>query len=139
MVPNYYNLSGKATRVIYYAESAGPLVAGTPPKRPALEYISGSLDVSVSGSDLSVVTTPVGTIVTALVKRSGLPGANTFFSLLIPDANLADQSVTINTIGVLSVAREVSNIGPGQRETYTEVPLTGTAANIVQPAAATSR
>ena len=128
--PNYYNLAGSSVRVVYYPEAAGPVVAGTPPMRPALEYISGSLDVIVSGAALVQTSTPAGTLVTALVKKGGVPGANTYFSVLIPDVNLANQSVTINTIGILSVTREVSNIGPGQRETYTAVDLTGTAASI---------
>ena len=134
--PNYYNLAGNSVRIVYYPEAAGPVVAGTPSKRPALEYISGSLDVTVSGADLEQTKTPVGTFVTALVKKGGVPGANSFFSVLIPDVNLVDQSTTINTVGVLSVTREVSNIGPGQRETYTEVELTGTAASIALPLAA---
>lgn len=133
-MPNYYSLNGKSIRVIFYPEAAGPIVAGTPPKRPALEYISGSLDVTVTGGDLTLTVTPVGTLVTALVKKGTVPGAATYFSILIPDVTLMGNSLPINTLGILSLHREVSNIGPGQRETYTEVALTGTAANIIQPA-----
>jgi hypothetical protein len=132
-MPNYYNLSGRSTKVIYYSEAGGPLIAGTPPKRPSLEYISGSINVTVSGTDLTVSKLEIGTLVTALINKTGVPGAATYFSLLVPDVNLNGQSVAIQTLGFLTNTREVSNIGPGQRETYTEVALSGTAGNVATP------
>jgi len=87
----------------------------------------------VSGADLTVTKLEIGTIVTALINKTGVPGAATYFSLLVPEVNLNGQSVTIQTIGCLTNTREVSNIGPGQRETYAEVALFGTAGNVATP------
>ena len=135
MKPNYFNLSGNSTKVIYYAEAGGPIIAGTPTKRPALEYMSGSMNVTVSGPDLQLSTVPVGTLVTAAIHKGGLPGATTYFSLLVPDVNLTNQqSVAIHTIGLLTNTREVLNIGPGQKESYAALVLSGTAADILTPA-----
>ena len=56
----------------------------------------------------------------------------TVFAVLIPDARVdGTHSAAIHTIGMLSVHRGTSNIGPGQLETYTSVQLTGTAGNKV--------
>ena len=61
-------------------------------------------------------------------------GGVTVFGVLIPDVNLGDGSTgAVHTVGVVSVHRGTSNIGPGQLETYTTVQLTGTAANRVMP------
>lgn len=134
---NYYNLSGPATRILWYPEGrGGPIVAGGPAPGPVLVYSSGSLDVSVSGDGLTISRTPVGTLVTAIVKAplpiAGAPGA-TGFAVLIPEVQVAGGQVAVRTIGVLSVNRGGSINAPGQIETYTEMPLHGHAANIILP------
>ncbi len=130
---NYYSLTGHSTHVTYYATGAGPIVAGQPPPGPSLEYISGSIDVVATGDALTITTTPIGQFVTALIKENGVPGARTYFSVLIPDVKVGNQGVAVHSIGVLSITRPVSNIGPGQIESYTELALQGTASNIERP------
>ena len=63
-----------------------------------------------------------------------MPGGVWSFGVLIPDVEVDASAVAVSTNGVLAVHRGVSQLGPGQLETYTEVPLKGTAANIVLPA-----
>ena len=77
----------------------------------------------------------VMSFVTAVVKKTQIvPGGVTVFAVLIPDANVDGTSTTaIHTVGVVSVHRGVSNIGPGQLERYTTLQLKGTAANIALP------
>jgi hypothetical protein len=135
---NYFDLSGHSTRVGWYPNGKGgpikqPAAAGAA-NRGLLEYSSGALEASVSGDDLKVFATPVGTLVTAIVKKDGIvPGATISFMLLVPDVNDAPNGVAIHTIGVLSTHRPTPRLGPGQLETYTELPLTGTALNVEFP------
>jgi hypothetical protein len=132
-MPNYYDLNGHSTRISWYPEgTGGPIVVGRP-TGPVLEYSSGSMDASVSGDDLTITTTPMGTFVTAVVKKTNIvPGGVTVFAVLIPDVIVdGTNSAAIHTVGVLSLHRGTSNIGPGQLETYTTVQLTGTAGNKV--------
>jgi hypothetical protein len=136
VMPNYYDLHGHSTRIAWYPEGkGGPIREGGPAANAVLEYSNGSLDATVSGEDLTVSTTPAGTFVTAIVKKTNIvPGGVTVFAVLIPDANVDGRhSAAIHTVGVLSVHRGTSNIGPGQLETYTTLQLRGTAANIVLP------
>jgi hypothetical protein len=135
IMPNYYDLHGHSTRIAWYPEGrGGPIREGGPAAgAPVLEYSSESLDASVSGDDLTVTKTPIGTFVTAVVKKTNIvPGGVTVFAVLIPDARVdGTHSAAIHTIGVLSVHRGTSNIGPGQLETYTSFQLKGTAANVL--------
>jgi hypothetical protein len=132
-----YDLSGRSTRIQWYPKGTGGPVTKPPSTGPVLHYSGGSLDVSVSGDDLQVSSSRAGTWVTAIVKKTGIvPGAITCFSVLVPDASVdSGQHVAIQTIGVLSIHREVSLLGPGQLETYTSVALAGSAAILQMPAA----
>jgi hypothetical protein len=100
-----------------------------------LEYSSGSLDVSVAGDDLTVSSSPAGTFVTAVIKKTKIvPGAVTSFCLVVPGVVIGGaNSVAVHTVGMLAVHRGASLIGPGQLETYTSMDLKGTAASIVMP------
>jgi hypothetical protein len=136
-MPNYYDLHGSSTRVAWYPQGrGGPVRVGGPAANaPVLEFSNGSLDVSVWGDDLTINQTPIGTFVTAVVKNTNIvPGGVTVFGVLIPDANVSStNSAAIHTVGVLSIHRGTSNIGPGQLEAYTTLKLKGTAANIALP------
>ncbi len=133
---NYYDLSGDSTRIAWYPNGrGGPIREGGPPAAaPVLDYSSGLLDVSVFGTGLTVSQTPAGTLVTALVKSATIPGATTHFVVLIPDvSDDGTHGIAISTFGALVVHRGVSNLGPGQLETYTEMSLTGVATTVVLP------
>jgi hypothetical protein len=136
-MPNYYDLHGHSTRIAWYPEGrGGPIVVGGPPANaPVLDYSSGSLEASASGDDLTVTTTPIGTFVTAVVKKSSIvPGGVTVFAVLIPDVRVSSAgNAVIHTFGVVSVHRGTSNISPGQQETYTTIQLQGTANNVERP------
>lgn len=137
---NFYDLRGHlhghAAHVIWYPHGkGGPIIAGGPPANaPVLIYSNGGAAVTVWGAKLTVGdATPAGTFVVAIVAQSGLPGASESIGLLIPDVTVNGAPVAVHTVGVLANHREVSNIGPGQIETYTEVNLKGTAASVVFP------
>src|SRR5262249_9375493 len=132
----FYDLKGSSTHVTWYpAGKGGPLAVGGPPANaPLLVYRDDSSDVSVWGDDLMVGdSTRAGTFVVALIKRTGLPGADLSFALLVPDVHVDASAVPVQTIGVLTKHREVSQIGPGQLENYTEINLKGTAAHVLMP------
>jgi hypothetical protein len=136
---NYYDLKAGSTHVGWYPQGkGGPIHAGSPfTNGPVLDYSHGSLHVSVSGNDLTISSSPAGTIVTAIVEKAkivpGGPG-NTVFVVLIPDVqDQGSSSVRIHTFGILSAHRGASIHAPGQLEKYTEVRLKGTATNIKMP------
>lgn len=134
--PNLYDLKSHHTHVTWYPTGkGGPIVqGGPPPGAPVLVYRDQSTDVTVWGENLTVSdATLAGTFVVALIKRTGLPGANISFAMLIPDVTVDGAEVQVHTIGVLSKSREVTQIGPGQRETYAELSLKGTAARVIMP------
>lgn len=137
---NFYDLrgqlNGQSTQVAWYPQGkGGPIVAGGPPAAaPVLIFSDGGAPVTVWGSQLTVgAATPAGTFVVAVVARSGLPGASVSLGVLIPDVAVNGAPVAVHTVGVLANHREVSQIGPGQIETYTELDLQGTAASVVLP------
>lgn len=128
---NYYDLSGHSTRINWYPNGKGGPIRVGASVGPVLEYSSGSIDASASGADLTVSTSPVGTFVVAVIKKSQIaPGAITSFAVLIPDVVDAPNGVSVRTIGVVSVHRGTARLGAGQLETYTELALTGTAQHI---------
>jgi len=137
---NFYDLRGHlhghATEVAWYPNGkGGPIIAeGPPPGAPVLIYSNGGSQVTAWGSQLTVsAPTPAGTFVVAIVERNRLPGASVSIGVLIPDVAVNGAPVAVHTIGVLASHREVSHIGPGQVETYTELSLNGTAAHVILP------
>jgi hypothetical protein len=130
---NYYDLNNRSTHVGWYPQGkGGPIHPGGPSANaPVLDYRHNSLNVSVSGNDLTISPSPAGTIVTAIVEKAkpipGAPGGTTFV-VLIPDVQAEDShGVAVHTVGVLSAHRGASIHTPGQLEKYTEVDLKGTA------------
>jgi hypothetical protein len=137
---NFYDLRGhvhgQPTHVTWYPNGkGGPIIAGGPPAgAPLLTYSNGGTSVTAWGTQLTVgAPTPAGTFVVAIVERSGLPGASMSLGVLIPDVAVNGAAVAVHTVGVLASHREVSQIGPGQVETYTEISLNGTAADVLLP------
>jgi hypothetical protein len=135
-IANFYDLHGHSTHVNWYPHGkGGPIkVDGPPPGAPVLVYSHGGSNVTAWGDQLTVgAPTPAGTFVVAVVDKLGLPGEVVSFGVLIPDVAVNGSPVSVHTIGVLANHREVSDLGPGQVETYTEINLKGTAANVVLP------
>ena len=133
-IANFFKLSGHGTHVIFNADPGGPLTPGGPALPVSLEYTHGTTHVVASGADLEVQKIKTGRVVTAVINKSGIvPGAFTYFSVVIPDTLVTGGNVTIHTLGFLTVHRPTANIGPGQEQIYTEIALQGTAAAIVRP------
>jgi hypothetical protein len=134
--PNYFDLSGDSIRIGWYPDGSGGPVKEGQPLGPVLQYTDVSGSQTITGKKLTVSSTAVGTFVTAIVKDTGVvPGAVTAFAALIPDVAVdGRQSVAISTLGALSTHRGVAQLGPGQLERYTLIPLTGTAASLTLPA-----
>jgi hypothetical protein len=137
---NFYDLHGhlhgQSIHVTWFPHGkGGPIVLGGPSAgAPQLVYSKGGSSVTAWGDQLTVsAPTPAGTFVVAVVEKLGLPGAVLSFGVLIPDVTVNASPVAVHTVGVLAEHREVAQIGPGQVETYTEIPLKGTAANPVTP------
>jgi hypothetical protein len=129
---NLYDLHGHGSRIVYYPEGRGPIPVGDGPG-PLLIYDNGSAQVECRGDKLKVgQQTWAGTIVTALIRDTGIvPGA-----VVIPDVipPPTDGSVPVHSIAVLANHRGSPALGPGPLETYSEFAVTGIAALIRLPA-----
>jgi hypothetical protein len=139
---NFYDLrghlNGHSVHVTWYPDGkGGPIIVGEPPvEGPVMTFSTGRAEVTAWGDRLTVgAPTPAGTFVVALVEQLGLPGASESIGVLIPDVTVtvSGPAVPVHTVGVLATHREVSDLGPGQVETYNEISFKGTAAIVEFP------
>jgi hypothetical protein len=87
---------------------------------PHLTYDDHGTAHTFSGTQLVRTDTPVGTLLSVVVKPS-IDADTTFFSLMLPNVNLAgESSCKIETFGVTTV-RHTTIAGPsrGQLDDYT--------------------
>lgn len=120
--PNMYQLHGGGIHVTYSTTSIG----GT----PLFDYHDAQGSKSFSGDQINVAETPIGNLVTVVIRLTPDSGS-TSFSVLIPIVNLSGlgQAAHIHTEGITTVHR--FSIAPallrGQIELYHFTPMSGTA------------
>jgi hypothetical protein len=121
--PNVFQLQGGSIRVTYSNGSGG--------SKLHLSYQDAVESLDFEGTQVQVTDTPIGTLVTVVIRRTVDTGG-TSFSVLIPVVNLPsgpDQSASVQTEGITTVHRfsVVAMFNRGQTETYQVTPLSGTA------------
>jgi hypothetical protein len=134
--PNFYQFEGKGgVKVSWYPKGrGGPIKVGGPGNAPVLLFQSTKVpQVTLAGAALTVTGGVTGTYVQGIIEQTGLPGAFVAVGVLIPDVVVGTTAVKTTALGILSDTREVSNVGPGQIEKYSEFALDGTASVIVLP------
>jgi hypothetical protein len=127
--PNQYHLYGDGISVAYYPDGFGPIIE---PRGPLnLVYQDAYRSLPFYGEEVRTVEVPdLGTVVSVTIAEAVDTGS-TSFSLLIPvvDMPTGQSSVYIQTEGITTVHRIfVGLIGHPQSETYTVIPLNGSAA-----------
>lgn len=123
---NFFTLTGKDDTQIVYSTSS---ITG----EPQLTYRDRAHDLSFRGDDITVATSPLGTLVTVVLES--IPDIHTFTAtLVLPDINLGDRQVVrfktmvILTTNLTSIGGPALVIGPVQ--TYQVVKLTGVAQHV---------
>jgi len=123
--PTLYQLHGKGLCVTYSTTS----IEG----RPRFSYQDSQENKSFSGDEITVTQSPIGALVTVVIRV--VPDAgSTSFSVLIPLVNLSSSapSAPISTDGITTVHR--SSIAPaldlGQIQTYHVAKLSGLASHV---------
>jgi len=132
--PNLYQLSEGQLHVSYLTHS-GPATPQFPQGPPHFIYQDASQTLSFSGSDIEVVETALGQIVSVRIRVTVDTGSTTF-SVLVPRVNLmAGQPAPIHTEGITTVHRFslVPGLNQGQQDLYTVTVLHGTASDVIVP------
>jgi hypothetical protein len=128
--PNDYTLHGGNIQVGYQTFVQGPPHLGGPTP-PIVTYKDPTHSLTFSGTQVQVVNTEVGQIVSVVIaKEEAIQGGDititmsTTFSFLIPEIVLPDNSAPVHTVGVTTTFRLANS---GQLQKYSTVALTGTA------------
>ena len=120
--PNLFELTGEYTRITYSTTS----ITG----QPQFHYHDQKRDVNVTGDEIRLLETEIGTLVTVTLEV--IPDLHTLtVSLLVPEINLNEGNESpLSTQAILTTHR-TSIGGPGlvegQLQTYEVVALEGTA------------
>lgn len=130
---NAFTFTGDRTQISYLTRSPGPIHPGDEDHgRLVYEGIEG--DHTFSGKEIQLQQSPLGTLLTVVLKLPGDTGGLTI-TVLVPEVIDAtrDKPVTFETIGIKASSR--GNFGgPGVKLTYTILPLLATANIVLQPA-----
>jgi hypothetical protein len=121
ITPNIYNLHGPQLVVSYATGQA----AGLGP----FYYQDPHQTLNFQESDLNIVATEIGTLVTVFIHKT-IDFGSTTFTLLVPNATLGEGfgPMQINTVGITTLHRFlIFPNAQAQTELYTVTNLTGTA------------
>ncbi len=137
--PNLYQLSGGyhhgGQLHVSYLTHSGPATPQFPQGPPRFTYQDASQSLSFSGSEIEIVETELGQIVSVRIRMTIDTGSTTF-SVLIPRVNLVPgQPATIHTEGITAIHRLTlaPGLNHGQLDQYSVTPLHGTASDVIVP------
>lgn len=132
--PNLYQLRSGHLHVSYLTHS-GLATPQFPQGPPHFTYQDASQTLSFSGSDVEVVQTELGQIVSVRIRLTVDSGSTTF-SVLVPRVNLVPgQPAPVHTEGITAIHRLslVPGLNHGQQDQYSVTPLHGTASDVIVP------
>lgn len=128
LTPNEYRLSGHHLDLEYLPTGPGA--------EPFFSYQDPTRSLAFRGTEVEVVQTAAGQLVSVVIVRTVDIG-DTTFSVLIPRVNLADgqKSAPVRTVGITAIHRTslAPGLGHGQTDSYSTVQLVGTATNGIIP------
>jgi hypothetical protein len=131
---NEFTFVGDRTQISYLTQSPGPIHPGGGEDHGRLEYQGIEGDRTFSGKDIELEDSPLGTLLTVVLKLRGDTGGLTI-TVLVPHVFdvTRDNPVTFETIGIKASSR--GNFGgPGVELAYTILPLLATAKRVLLPA-----
>lgn len=124
-----FDVSSDGLHVTY--TSAGP------DGQPHLTLVSAARDLSFTGDQIRTAVSPdLGTLVSVTIWRT-VDAGSTSFTLIVPPVILAspDAEASVELVGITTVHRfsVVRRFNRGQRDSYSQVTLTGKARAGVTP------
>jgi hypothetical protein len=131
--PNEYVLKGGNIAVSYVTNGFQ--------NQPTLAYNDGQQTKSFRGSEIRILQTEIGSLVSVTTFLTIDTGSTTF-SVLIPVIELADKSQIQNfkTAGILTNHKGPDSFpSTGVRETYEIIHMHGTAREVIVPLAASAK
>ncbi|MHC5594611.1 MAG: hypothetical protein ACYTXC_01330 [Nostoc sp.] len=124
-VPDLYQFQGKNVSITYSTTS----FTG----KPLFTYKDQQQTLNFTGNEqIRSVETEIGTLVTVTIRQTVDTG-NTLFTLILPRVNLGNsKSAVVETKGITTtnIFSVIPKFNQGQRQTYTTIPLTGTAQSV---------
>jgi hypothetical protein len=131
---NAFTFIGDRTQISYITQSLGGPIHPGEEDRGSLDYQGIEGDYKFSGKDIQLQESPLGTLLTVVLRLRGDIGGLTI-TVLIPQAIdvTRDDPVTFQTMGIKASSR--GNFGgPGVELAYTILPLLTTAKIQIMPA-----
>jgi hypothetical protein len=128
---NEFSLAGDRTRITYLTQGPGPIHPGQGDGR--LQYAGVEGDFLFTGSQIGLETSPLGTLVSVVLKANNDSGGITVTVLLPHITGVSRTSpVSFATLAIKASSRGFI-LTPGADLTYTVVPMLGTANDVILP------
>ncbi len=130
---NEFTFTGDRTHITYLTQTPGPLKPGE--EGGKLEYQGIEGNRTFSGQAISLQESPLGTLLTLILKPNNDTGGLTL-TVLVPRVFGASpqhaNTVTFETIAIKATSRGFV-VGEGVQLTYTILPLLGKARSTIIP------
>ena len=130
---NKFSFAGENTQITYYPQVPGPLIAGQDTHNGKVEYHGLEGDKNFLGNGIQVQESPLGRMLTILLKANDDTGGLSL-TILLPNVTgvTGDQPVEFATIGIRTASRGFV-AEAGATLTYEVLPLLCTASKVILP------
>jgi hypothetical protein len=130
---NKFTFAGENTQITYYPQAPGPLIAGEDTRNGKVEYHGLEGDRNFLGSGIQAQDSPLGKLLTFLLKANNDTGGLAL-TVLLPNVSgvTGDQPVNFETIAIKTASRGFV-AQAGATLTYEVIPLLGTASIVLLP------
>ncbi len=131
---NEFTFTGDRTDITYFPTAPGPIAAGQEGGR--LEYHGIEGNFTFSGNKIELQESPFGTLVTVAFESNPDIGIRTF-TILLPQVSgvTRENMVTFEALAIKTTGQgfTLPPFRPGAKQTYTILPLLGTAKEVILP------
>jgi hypothetical protein len=130
---NKFTFAGENMQITYYPQAPGPLIAGQDTRNGKVEYHGLEGDKNFLGSGIQVQDSPLGRMLTILLKANDDSGGLSL-TILLPNITgvTGDRPVDFATLAIKTASRGFV-VQPGAILTYEVLPLLGTASKVLLP------
>ena len=128
---NHFTFTGENTHIVYFTQAPGPIHPGEDPSKGQLEYQGVEGSHTFRGNQIDVQSTPLGTLITVVLKVNNDTGGLNF-TLILPNVRKSGKVLHFQTLGIKTATRGFI-LSDGPDATYSVFPLFGTADNVIIP------
>jgi hypothetical protein len=130
---NQFTFTSERTTITYLTQVPGPVKPGEDMSGGKLDYQGPEGNLTFSGKDIALQSSPLGTLLTITLRIKDDTGGITF-TLLIPRVVVnPDSALDFVTLGLKTSSRGFI-IGEGPELTYSVLPLLAVARKVQVPA-----